>query len=61
VDSDKLFYLGNGIGGSIILPMTVSVGIYFMWTAVGLSFLSGIGVLVLVTILNYYFSKKFFR
>ena len=61
VDSGKLFYLGMGIGHTLLLPMTLTVGVYFMWAAVGISFLSGIGVLVLIGILNFVISKNWFK
>jgi len=61
VDSEKLFYLGNGIGHTLLLPMSIVVGIYFMWDAVGISFLSGIAVLGLNAIVNYYISKKDYK
>jgi len=50
-----------GIGGTIILPITLGIGIYFMWAAVGISFLSGIGVLILVGLVNYLASTKSFK
>ena len=61
VDSEKLFYLGMGVGHTLLLPITVSVGIYFMWAAVGISFLSGIGVLIVVSGINYILSKQDFK
>lgn len=61
VDSATLFYLGMGVGGTIVLPFTLGIGIYFMWAAVGISFLSGIGVLIVVSGINYILSKQDFK
>jgi len=61
VDSGKLFNLGIGIGGSIVLPISIAIGIYFMWAAVGISFLSGIGVLIIMSGVNFWIGMKFFK
>jgi len=60
VDSATLFYLGMGVGGTIVLPFTLGIGIYFMWAAVGISFLSGIGILILVGIANFVLGNRYF-
>jgi len=61
VDSQKLFNLGMGIGGSFVLPVAIGVGIYFMYAAVGISFLAGIGVLIIMSGVNFLIGMKFFK
>ena len=60
VDSDKLYNLGVAMGGVVILPLLIGVGIYFMWAAVGISFLAGIGVLVIMGAVNFCVGKAYF-
>jgi len=58
VDSEKLFYFGIGIGQTILLPLTLVIGVYFMWIAVGISFLSGMAMLFLIIFANSAIGKK---
>ena len=50
-----------GIGGTITLPITICIGIYFMWSAVGTSFLSGLGILIIASIVNCFISSKYLK
>jgi len=59
VDSEKLYYLGLALGGVMTLPILIGVGIYFMWMAVGIAFLSGIGVLLIMTLVNFIVGKTY--
>jgi len=52
--------LGLAIGGAMTLPILIGVGIYFMWMAVGIAFLSGIGVLLIMTGVNFIVGKTYF-
>ncbi len=61
VDSDKLYNLGLAMGGTMILPLLIGVGIYFMWAAVGISFLAGIGVLIIMGAVNFCVGKSYFK
>ncbi len=61
VDSQKLYYLGMAVGGVVVLPLMIGVGIYFMWAAVGYSFVAGIGVLVIMSGVNFVVGKKYFK
>ena len=61
VDSEKLYYLGVAIGGTIVFPLLIIVGVYFMWTAVGLSFLAGIGVLLITAAINFCVGNGYFK
>jgi len=60
VDSDKLYNLGIAMGGVVILPLLIGVGIYFMYAAVGISFLAGIGVLIIMGAVNFCVGKSYF-
>ena len=57
VDSARLTYMAWQLTNIINLPVTFGVGIYFMWAAVGISFLSGLGVLIIMGFVNFLFSK----
>lgn len=59
VDSEKLYYLGMALGGAISLPLLIAAGVYFMYAAVGISFLSGVGVIVLMGLLNFVVGNKY--
>jgi len=57
VDSMRLIYMAWQLTNIINLPVIFGAGIYFMWAAVGISFLSGVGVLIIMGLINFGFSK----
>jgi len=59
VDSNRLTYLAWQLSNILNLPLIFGVGIYFMWAAVGISFLSGLGVLLIMGLVNFIFSKVY--
>jgi len=59
VDTEKLYSLGLALGSAVTLPVLIGVGIYFMYMAVGIAFLPGIGVILLMTIVNFLVGKRF--
>ena len=61
VDSEKLYYLGIAMGGTMIFPLLIIVGIYFMWAAVGWSFLAGVGVLLVTTAITFCVGGAYFQ
>lgn len=61
VDSQKLSEIGWILEGFFVVPISMAIGFYFMYTSVGLSFLTGIGVILLMMWLNYGIGKKFLR
>ena len=60
VDSEKLYYLGLALGGVITLPILIAAGVFLMYSAVGISFLSGIGVIFIMGLINFAVGKKYF-
>jgi len=61
VDSERLNYTAWDLANVITLPVVLSVGIYFMWVSVGISFLSGLGVILVMSLINFVFSKMYFK
>ena len=61
VDSDTLYELGIATGGSMTMPLLIAIGLYFMYVAVGISFLAGVGVLLIMTLINYVINKKYLK
>jgi len=61
VDSDRLNYAAWDLANVITLPVVLGVGIYFMWVSVGISFLSGLGVILVMSLINFLFSKMYFK
>jgi hypothetical protein len=45
--------------GIFVFPASMLIGFYFMYTSVGLSFLSGIGVIAVMAGVNYVLGKKY--
>ena len=61
VDSGRMDYAAWHLSNVINLPIVLGVGIYLMWEAVGISFLSGIGVLALMSLINIFWGKFYFK
>ena len=61
VDSDTLYELGIATGGSMTMPLLIAIGLCFMYIAVGISFLAGVGVLLIMTLINYVINKKYLK
>jgi len=61
VDSQRLTYAAWELTSVINLPVTLGVGIYLMWVSVGITFLSGLGVILVMSLINFVFSKIYFK
>ncbi len=61
VDSDRLTYAAWELASVINLPITLGVGIYLMWASVGITFLSGLGVILVLSLVNFLFSKIYIK
>ena len=61
VDSGRMDWAAWYLSNVINLPVILGVGIYLMYVAVGISFLSGMGVLALMSGINILWSKLYFR
>ena len=61
VDSERLSYTAWDLSHVITLPVVLSVGIYFMWASVGISFLSGLGVILIMSLVNFGFTRIYFE
>lgn len=59
VDSQKLQLLGEALGNVIALPILILVGIYLMYSAAGLSFLAGIGVLLIMVVVILFVGRRY--
>lgn len=60
VDSEKIYNLAMAIGGSIILPLQIGVGIFMMCEVIGWAFWSGLGVIILMGGVNFLIGKRFY-
>lgn len=61
VDSEELAAVGDTLGDVLVLPFSIAVGLYLMYTAVGIAFLSALGVLLLMSLINYFFGKAYLK
>ena len=61
VDSSRLTYAAWELSSVINLPITLGVGVYLMWASVGITFLSGVGVILMMSLVNFVFSKIYFK
>ena len=61
VDSSRLSYAAWDLANVINLPVTLGIGIYLMWVSVGITFLSGLGVILVMSLINFVFSKIYFK
>ncbi len=60
VDSERLAEIAWEISNVMNLPVILGVGIYFLWVSVGISFLSGLGVILVMSLINTIFTKIYF-
>ena len=58
-DSSKLCNIAWVMEGIFVFPATMLTGFYLMYNAVGLSFLAGLGVIILMAGVNYLLGKKY--
>ena len=59
VDANKLRDLPLFLGGVIFLPLQIAIAIFIMYEVIGVSFIAGIGAMVLTFIFNLAISKYF--
>jgi len=61
VDSESLNYTAWSLVNVVTLPVVLGIGIYLMCVAVGTSFFSGMGVIVVMSLVNFVFSKMYYK
>ena len=61
VDAMKLDYLFQVISGVIIFPLQLAAGIYIMYYLVGIAFLPGFGIILLMSVVNYGLGKLYMK
>lgn len=59
VDSQKLRDLPYFIGGVVFLPIQIGLAIFIMYEVIGISFLAGIGALIVTFVFNFLIGKYF--
>lgn len=59
VDSQKLRDLPYFIGGVIFLPLQLGIAIFIMYEVIGISFIAGVGVMLITFVFNLIISKYF--
>lgn len=57
VDAQRMTYMGYQLTALIFTPLQVIIGLWLMYKFIGISFLSGIGVMILTITLTFIFSK----
>lgn len=57
VDAQRMTYMGFQLTALIFTPLQVIIGLWLMYNFIGISFLSGIGVMILTITLTFVFSK----
>lgn len=50
-------YMGFQLTAIIFTPLQVLIGLWLMYSFIGISFLSGVGIMILTIILTFVFSK----
>lgn len=58
VDAERMTYMGFQLAAVILCPLEIVIGIILMYKFVGVSFLSGIGAMVLSIALTFFVGKK---
>ena len=61
VDADKIYNLCVAIGGSIIMPLQIGFGVYLTCSIVGKAFLAGVGVIVVMGLVNVYIGSVYYK
>src|SRR5689334_18505883 len=61
VDSMRLQKFGTVVEGFTSIPMMIIMGFYFMYSAVGLSFFAGFGVIAVNIVVNIAIGKKLYQ
>jgi hypothetical protein len=51
-------YMGYQLAAILFSPIQIVIGIYLMYSYIGVSFLAGIGVMVLTITLTFFITKK---
>ncbi len=57
VDAQRMTYMGFQLTSLIFTPIQVFIGLWLMYNFIGISFLSGIGVMVVTITFTFIFSK----
>jgi hypothetical protein len=51
-------YMGNQLSSVIFTPIQIIIGVILMYHFIGPSFLSGIGMMIVMIVITYFFAKK---
>lgn len=57
VDAQRMTYMGFQLAALIFTPLQVLIGLWLMYSFIGISFLSGIGVMLFTITFTFIFSK----
>lgn len=57
VDAQRMTYMGFQLASLLFTPFEVIIGLYLMYNFIGISFLSGVGVMVITVTCTFIFSK----
>jgi hypothetical protein len=61
VDSEKIYYLAMTVGGSIILPIQILLGIFMLVYLIGFAIWSALLVIVVMGVINFSLGKIYFK
>jgi hypothetical protein len=57
VDAQRMTYMGFQLSAILFTPIQVLIGLWLMYSFIGISFLSGVGVMILTIGVTFVFSK----
>lgn len=57
VDAQRMTYMGFQLTALIFTPLQVIIGLWLMYSFIGISFLSGVAVMIMTITLTFVFSK----
>ncbi len=57
VDAQRMTYMGFQLTALIFTPIQVVVGLWLMYNFIGVSFLSGVGVMILTILMTFVCAK----
>jgi len=57
VDAQRMTYMGFQLTALIFAPIQVLIGLWLMYSFIGISFLSGVGVILVTIGFTFVFSK----
>lgn len=58
VDAERMTYMGYQLGTILFTPIEITVGVVLMYNLVGVAFLSGFAIMLIVMLLVFFSTKK---